>query len=192
MHLTLLFSDKKRNMIIPISQMRRLARGLEWETKPAPSTWTLPAAVCIGIRTSHCNSVSSQVAGSSRWTKYKNNPSVLSELTLGLPKAVRPSPNTSLYHRDRAGAPPATAPILLTCKQVTLESFWSKESLWFLKRFLIYWNTFPSKEVAIPTLNWFSKTPVFLFSPCLSDSYQLALRTFSTESSPAEISCCCS
>lgn len=56
----------------------------------------------------------------------------------------------------------------------------------------MYWNIFPSKEAAIPTLNYLSKTPVLLFSLSLSDSYKLTSRTSSTEPSPAETARCCS
>ena len=132
--------------------------------------------------------------GTSSWIKWANKVQTPFSIRAhaGAPKGSATFTEGTLYHGNKAGAPPATAPILPVCKLLTLESFWSKESLWFWKCFLIYWNIFSSKEVAIPTLNCFSKTPVFLFPPSLSDSYQLALKAFSTESSPAEISSCCS
>lgn len=160
------------------------------QTLPINMNSASPAAAWTGIWIS----LQVSIIGSS-WIKHTkkiqiHKPSFLSEAMTGLPKATQPWPPSTTGIK-----PEHLQPLLPSCS-------WASKLLWkvsdlkkvsgfesvFFKSTGIF---FLLKKLQFPlwTISAKHQFPYFL---SLSDSYQLGLITFSTESSPAEIACCCS
>lgn len=126
----------------------------------------LLGAACIGTWASLQPDITT-----SSWIKQANNTQIqrLSSIEARARARKNGTSTTSCFPLpwDESGAPQPLLTSQLCVSKLLGHISGLKKVAVFGDVFLIWWNSFPSKGVAIPTLNCFSKTPVLKYS-CVS------------------------